>query len=147
MDHHTLTPVEEDCLVTINTIEKEEKVARVSEIARRLNVSLVTVSTMVKRLTTLRLTDHESYGYVHLTSLGLKRAGDVLKKREAITLFFQCILGMNSEEVDDEACELEHSLSLETERRLRKLMEFISSSPETNSQWVKAFQKFLSHEV
>lgn len=142
-----LTPTIEDCLIVIKSIEKRKGVVRVSGISRCLGVSLPFVSTIAKKMKIMGLVEHESYSYVRLTPLGKKLAGQVFEKRRVITHFLHSILGMDAEEVDREACELEHSLSSEVEKRLRRLTEFITLSPEISSNWAGESQRFLNSSI
>lgn len=66
----TLTPALEDYLAVIQEILQKQPAARVSTIARKMGVSLPSVTNAMKRLAELEYVEYEKYGYITLTEKG-----------------------------------------------------------------------------
>jgi len=65
-----LTPAMEDYLEAIFNLSKEKRVVRVKDIAKRLDVKMPTVTSMLKTLSKRELIDYEKYEYLELTKKG-----------------------------------------------------------------------------
>lgn len=133
----TLTPAMQDYLEAIYHLQREKRVARVKEIAKRLKVKLPSVSGALKSLKSKKLVHHEEYGYVTLTAEGLRLAEQVARRHEAVRRFLTTILQIDGEQADDEACGLEHAVGAETLKRLLCLIEFVENCPRGGQDWLK----------
>lgn len=100
----------EDYLETILQLERESRVARVSEIADQLNVSRPSVTGALKNLAARGLVSHEPYGHVTLTAEGSDIAREVEWRHVAIRDFLIGVLSVPEEKADVTACRLEHVL-------------------------------------
>ena len=118
----SLTQSEEDYLEAIHVIGLEKKIIRVKDIAKHLNVKLPSVTGSIKKLSKKGLTVYEKYEDVQLTKEGEKRAKEVFKKHQILVLFLTKVLKVKKETAAKDACLMEHSLSLET---LKKLTKFV----------------------
>ncbi|MBN1320101.1 MAG: metal-dependent transcriptional regulator [Thermoleophilia bacterium] len=98
----------EDYLEAILQLERECRVARVSEIADQLNVSRPSVTGALKNLAARGLVTHEPYGHVTLTDEGSGIAVEVERRHVAIRDFLVDVLGVPAEKADVTACRLEH---------------------------------------
>ena len=115
----------ETYLETIYDLEQKDGVARVKDIAKELDVSTPSVSSMLDRLVEKELAEHEKYGYVKLTPKG-RQTGKRLESRHlAIKTFFRDVLGVDAETADQDACKIEHVISKESAERL---VEFINKN-------------------
>src|SRR4026209_2903580 len=65
----------------------------------------------VKALAESGLAEYEPYSGVRLTAAGEKLAGLVLRRHRLVELFLVPVMGMNWDEVHDEAEQLEHAVS------------------------------------
>jgi len=120
-----LAPRLEDYLETIYLLERENKVARVKEIAKARNVKMPTVTEVLKRLSEKGYIKYEPYGYVSTTEKGRNYAEGLYRKHKVLINFFQSVLGLPSEDAEREGCLIEHHLSEETVKRIEKLMEIL----------------------
>ena len=100
----------EDYLETILQLERESRVARVSEIADQLNVSRPSVTGALKNLAARGLVSHEPYGHVTLTTEGAGIAEEVFGRHVAIRDFLVGVLRIPEEKAEVTACRLEHVL-------------------------------------
>ena len=110
VDGEVLSESLEDYLEAILLLERESRVARVSEIADQLNVSRPSVTGALKNLAARGLVTHEPYGHVTLTDEGNDIAIEVERRHVAIRSFLVGVLGVPKEKADTTACRLEHVL-------------------------------------
>lgn len=98
-------------------------VTRVSDLARRLELSPGTVSSVLKKLEQMRLVEHERYGLVALTRDGNDVAECVLRRYETIHRLLVEVLGVAPATAAIDACMMEHAVSPETIARMQELLE------------------------
>jgi DtxR family Mn-dependent transcriptional regulator len=77
---------------------------------------------MVKALAESGLAEYEPYSGVRLTAAGERLAGLVLRRHRLVELFLVQVLGMNWDEVHDDAEQLEHVVS---ERLIERIDEML----------------------
>lgn len=100
----------EDYLEAILQLERESRVARVSDIADHLNVSRPSVTGALKNLSSRGLVTHIRYGHATLTEEGTRIALDVEKRHLAIRDFLITVLSIPEDKAEATACRLEHVL-------------------------------------
>lgn len=103
----------EDYLEAILHLERESRVARVSEIAELLSVSRPSVTGALKSLTSRGLVLHARYGHVTLTEAGNTIARDVERRHIGIRDFLTCVLDIPFDQAETAACRMEHVLDAE----------------------------------
>jgi DtxR family Mn-dependent transcriptional regulator len=121
----------EDYIKTIYILENQNKVARVSDIGRRLSVKKASVVAAVSYLQKNELIKHERYGFITLTEQGRVIASNVDKKNSVVYEFLSGLLKIEPEKAKNEACLIEHSLSDET---AGKLAAFIKNNKPVTSK-------------
>jgi DtxR family Mn-dependent transcriptional regulator len=87
------------------------RLVSMGQVASALNVTPGTATTMVKALAESGLAEYEPYSGVRLTAAGEKLAVLVLRRHRLVELFLVQVLGMNWDEVHEEAEQLEHVVS------------------------------------
>jgi len=122
---NSLSSTMEDYLETIYELKQVNGVARVGEIASKLNVKSSSVNSALKYLSDQNLVVHEKYGYVGLTKEGEKTAADVKSKHDILFWFLTEFLMIDPKEAEKGACCIEHSISTETFERLTKFFKFL----------------------
>jgi DtxR family Mn-dependent transcriptional regulator len=103
----------EDYLEAILVVERESRVARVSEIAEQLGVSRPSVTSALKNLGSRGLVSHARYGHVTLTEAGIRLAMGVERRHLAIRDFLTGVLSIPEDMAEISACRLEHVLEPE----------------------------------
>ena len=106
-----LTPVLENYLKVILELKGEKGEARVTDIARRFDVSKATASKTVKKLAVFGLVQKENYGLIFLTESGREQAVDIKNRNIIIKRFLTEILGVDSKSSERDACRMEHIIS------------------------------------
>ncbi len=120
--NNKLTESLENYLETIGMLIRKNKIARVKDISKELDVKNSSVNIALNVLADKGLIIHEKYGYVELTPEGKKIADDIQHKEDVLFQFFTEILDVNKEVALKDACRMEHTISDET---LAKLIFFI----------------------
>lgn len=140
-----LTPVMEDYLEAIYDLDNEKKVVRVKDIAKRMDVKMPTVTSMLKTLSNRGLVHYEKYEYVELTRSG-NDVGKEIRRRHGILLdFLTNILNIDHNTANEDACKMEHALSEATMDSLTDFMAFIQACPRTGESWLHYFKAYRKH--
>lgn len=116
------TPVVEDYLKAVWTLQQQESPVSTSRIAERLGLTSAAVTAMIKRLAEQNLLRHEPYYGVRLTAAGELAALRIVRRHRVLELFLVEKLGYEWDRVHDEAERLEHAASDELIERLARLM-------------------------
>lgn len=119
IDHATETSEDYVELVADLTTEKGE--ARVVDIADRLGVTSVTVSKTISRLEEAGLVKSEPYRSIFLTEEG-KRLAETVKARHETVLAFLLALGVPQEIAEGDTEGMEHHISEETLKCMKKFL-------------------------
>lgn len=93
------------------------------EIARRLGVSRASVSKAVGVLRAAGLVEPSYYGDVVLTEAGRQRADAVRERHQLLSRYLQEKLGVSKETAERDACRMEHVVSEECLRCIRRALE------------------------
>lgn len=92
----------------------------VAQLAQELGVSAPSVSEMVRKLRRQGMVSHEPYGSVKLTGEGEAIGKRIIRKHRLIEQFL-AFLGLKRR-LHESACQLEHAVSDELERRMGQMM-------------------------
>lgn len=101
----------EKYLETIHILEKSYGHAHSVDIAKRLGVSKPSVSKAMNYLKDKGLVNKEAYGTITLTKKGKELSEQIYNNHKLISLFLEHSLELTTEEVDENACRIEHVLS------------------------------------
>ena len=141
-----ITPALEDYLEAILGVLEDNPVARVTDIAERLDVSKPRVTTVVQDLAEDGYVEHQSYGYILLTDKGEEVAERVRERHRLLNRFFRQVLDVDAEQAEEDACNAEHYISQATLDRLTAFMRFIEECPRTGPEWLEHFHCFCERE-
>ncbi|MBB63727.1 MAG: DtxR family iron (metal) dependent repressor [Waddliaceae bacterium] len=117
-DELNLSSVQEMYLKTILILSEENKVARVKDLAERLEITKASVTSGLKTLIDKGLIEHQPYSHVTLTELGQEIAEAIVQKFHVIVHFLEDTLQMTRELAESNACRMEHVVDLEVIERL-----------------------------
>jgi len=141
-----LSESQEDYLETILALEKENKVARVKDIAERLGVLRGSVSGALKTLGEKGLINYEPYSYITLTPQGKKVADEITRRHSVIRDFLEGVLLLGPEQAESNACRMEHAVDKAVVDRMVKFIEYIHECPRTGPDWIEAFINFYAKQ-
>ncbi len=112
-----------DYIEEIYHLVRENKVARVKEIAGRMHVQMSSVTGALKSLAEKGLVAHESYGFVTLTRQGEAAAEEIVRRHEVLSEFFEKVLSLDRETAERNACHVEHAIEPEVLDRLVRFLK------------------------
>jgi DtxR family transcriptional regulator, Mn-dependent transcriptional regulator len=145
MAEKPLTATMEDYLEAIYDLDKDKRVVRVKDIAKRMDVKMPTVTSALKTLNDKGLVHYEKYEYVELTSAGNEVGSEMHRRHRLLLKFLTDILKIEFKTADEEACKMEHTLSASTLERLADFMAFIQECPRAGESWLHHFEAFRMH--
>jgi DtxR family Mn-dependent transcriptional regulator len=140
-----LTSVMEDYLEAIVELDENKKIVRVKDIAKRMDVKMPSVSSMLKTLNDRGLVKYEKYEYVALTKDGADIGKEIQRRHDILLEFLTDILKIEQKTANEEACKMEHALSLATLDSLVSFMEFIQTCPRAGESWLQNFEDYRQH--
>ena len=118
-------------LKAIFLLEKERaERAKTGDISRELSVSPSSVTEMLDKLQKEGFLRHTKYQGATLTKKGDAYARRILRKHCVLERFMVTMLRYPAGKFHDEACKMEHVVSDETARRLRKLVGQPTTCPD-----------------
>lgn len=119
-DAHRLTMAGEDYLEAIYRLTQEnaaDEGVRSVDVAEQLDVSKASVNKALSTLKDAGFVEQNRYGRVQLTDEGKKYGAHVWQCHRALRTFLMRDLGVSPEVADVEACQMEHALSHDTQKR------------------------------
>jgi DtxR family Mn-dependent transcriptional regulator len=108
----------EEYLEAVYRLEREGPGVTTSGLASELGVAPASVSGMLKKLASDGYVEHIARGEVKLTKKGLAIGVRVVRRHRLAECLLTHVLGMPWDEVQQEACMLEHAISDNVEARL-----------------------------
>ncbi len=130
MTAHNLTSNMEDYLEAILTLQEEQKVARVRDIARQLKVKMPSVTGAVRNLAEKGLVNYERYSFVTLTEKGRKIAEEIINRHQIIYDFLTRVLLVDIDIAELDACRIEHAVSPQTMTKLKTFLANYAPNPK-----------------
>lgn len=120
---------EENYIKSIYSLSQATGEVFVSELAKKLEVKLPTVNSMIKKLTTKKVVAYAPYQGIKLTEKGKKEALGIIRKHRLAELFLVKVMGLGWEEVHDIAEQLEHVNSERFYDRMDELLNYPKADP------------------
>ncbi len=114
----------EDYLETIYLIQQDKGNVRIKDIATKLEYSMPSVSSAVKKLHKKGFVNHYRYNFVELTLSGIQVAEQILERHSVLKNFLSEVLGIESEIAERDACLMEHVISQVTFNELKNFMSY-----------------------
>ena len=119
----------EEYLEAIYKISQSEESVKTSRISKDLGITPASVTEMLKRLDKMDYVEYSQYKGAKLTGKGLKIAKNITRKHRLLERFLHDILKLKDHFLHDQACEMEHTLSDDTERALCQVLEHPDKCP------------------
>ena len=114
----------------IYELQKNNKVARVKDIADKRGVTRSSVSTALNLLKKKNLINHSTYGLVELTDEGIELGEELEERHQVIKDFFINILSVDSDIAEQDACVLEHHLDSTVLDSIVNFITFFENCPD-----------------
>jgi DtxR family Mn-dependent transcriptional regulator len=130
-----LSSSQEDYLEAVLDLVRTGRVARVRDIARRLNVGMPSVSVALRALRARGLVNYDPYQVITLTDRGQQLGEGVDRRHAALEDFLIRVLGVAPEAARSNACRMEHAIDDEVLKRLTHLGRFVRKCPRIGRAW------------
>jgi DtxR family transcriptional regulator, Mn-dependent transcriptional regulator len=112
----------EQYMEAVYRLEREGPGVTTSGLATEMGVAPASASAMLKKLTGLGYLQHIARGEVMMTRKGLEVGTRVIRRHRLAERLLIDVLGMARDDVDTEACMLEHAITDRVEERLVLLL-------------------------
>jgi DtxR family Mn-dependent transcriptional regulator len=126
-----LTKNMEDYLEAILILEKNNKVARATDISDMLSVKKPSVTSALKFLSEKGYVNYNRYKEVTLTKEGLDYAKKVYQRHLEIKEFLIKVLNVTEEKAEENACRMEHVIDEDIFNKLSSFLNFVTKSDTT----------------
>ena len=112
----------ENYLKTIYKMEEKGQTVTVTSLSRTFGVSKSTVSNMIKKLVIMDMIDSQPYKPILLSSLGRKKASEIIYKHRLIELYLVQKMNFELDEVHEIAEEVEHITNAKFFKRIQDIL-------------------------
>lgn len=110
-------------LLAILELREKRGYARVTDVAKLLNITSGSASTNLKSLKAKKLIEEDENRFLALTKNGEMLARAVVHKKALLLKFLIEVLGVDPEQAEVDACKTEHLFSAETTAKLQEFLE------------------------
>ncbi len=115
--------------------------ARVSDIARHLNITRGSVSINLRALKKRGWVETDARHLVRLSSEGRRVVQVVAAKRAVLRAFLVRVLGVPEPQAEVDACKMEHLVSHATGRQLARFVGFLTSGGDESDSLLARFRR------
>jgi|SRR5690606_22999490 len=118
-------------LLTIHKLKESRGFARVTDIAKDLNLTKGSVSTALNNLKKRGLVqEEEDCKFLVLTDIGHKEVHRILSARTLLFYFLKDFIGVSEDVAEKDSCLMEHLMSSETSEKFFEFMKKLSCTCE-----------------
>ncbi|RME60027.1 MAG: metal-dependent transcriptional regulator [Candidatus Dadabacteria bacterium] len=110
-------------LLAVRALRKERGYARVTDVARYLNITTGSASTNLKALKRKQLIREDENRFLVLTEEGEALAKAVLQRKKVLYKFLTEVLRVRKEQAEIDSCKTEHLISMETAHKLGRFLD------------------------
>jgi Mn-dependent DtxR family transcriptional regulator len=128
-------------LMTIRSLLEEYGYARVTDIAKSLNITRGSCSISLRPLKRRGLVLEDENKFLQLSDEGKRLAELVERNDELLEVFFRDILGVDADQAEVDACKIEHLLSIETSVHLSAFLQLMQSDKPIVKQLMAELRK------
>ncbi|MDA0711659.1 MAG: metal-dependent transcriptional regulator [bacterium] len=127
-------------LASIHELMRDQGYARVSDVARALNITRGSASLTLKALKEKGLVVEDHNKFLKLSEGGAAVVDGVLGNRAIVQKFLCDVLKLDDQQAEIEACKVEHLLSAQTGAQLLHFVRFLFSSGPVAQQFLSEFR-------
>jgi DtxR family transcriptional regulator, Mn-dependent transcriptional regulator len=107
-------------LLAIYELHQKRGYARVTDVAKFLDITTGSASTNLKSLRSKGLIDEDDNKFLSLSEEGKRLAEAIMDRRGVLEEFFIKVLNISEHQAGVDACKTEHLLSSETTKKMRE---------------------------
>ena len=136
-------------LAAISELAEQQGYARVSDVARHLDITRGSASLTLKALKQKHFVLEDQNKFLRLSEEGQRIVDMVLAKRAIVRKFLRDVLQVEAQQAEVDACKVEHLLSEETSEKLLHFVRFLLEDHTVARQFLLAFwgEKALCHDL
>lgn len=138
-DQNIITHSAAHHLMAIDDLVQRLGYARVSDVARQLNITRGSVSISLRPLRKAGLVEMDENHHLRLSAQGNALVAAIKTKRHLMQRLLADILGVGDEQAEIDACKLEHLVSNQTAQRLLSFLRFLDSEAGRGPDIVRAW--------
>lgn len=127
-------------LAAISELMNRQGYARVSDVARYLDITRGSASLTLKALKRKHYVLEDQNKFLRLSEEAQRIVDLVMAKRAIVRKFLKDVLHVEEQQAEIDACKVEHLLSLETGEKLLHFMSFLLSDTPMARQFLEAFR-------
>ncbi len=139
---HSVTHSAAHYLMAIQELREKTGYARISDVARHLNITKGSASTEIKGLKQRGFVSEDENRFLLLTDTGTKTVKQIVQARRTLQFFLAKVLLVSKEQAHIDACKIEHLLSEETTSRLFTMIQFLRSGAPEAAAFRKALHQY-----
>jgi DtxR family Mn-dependent transcriptional regulator len=140
--NRSLTASHEHYLRAIWQVRVRQGYARVTDVARELNIAPASLSVGIRPLVARNLIGHDVHRFLVLTTEGEAVARKAHHRFVVAGTFLADVLGVPRDQALEEACLLEHSLSETTAERLLDIVKLLRDDSEFRAFFQQRLQAY-----
>lgn len=122
----------EEYLETLYKFGSKDSYVSTTTLSKELGIAPGSVTQMLKKLEDIGYIEYVPYKGAYLSAKGNKVAQKITRKHRILERFLKDVLQIKDENIHDQACEMEHSLSDEAERAICHMLEHPDTCPDNN---------------
>ena len=119
----------ENYLKVVYKMEEKSQKISVTSLSKNFNVSMSTVSNMIKKLVVMNLVDSKPYKPIILTKQGRQSALEIIAKHRLIELYLVEKMQFSLDEVHEIAEEIEHIKNTKFFNRMKEILGNVKLDP------------------
>ena len=133
-------------LTAIHELMDDLGYARVSDVARALEITRGSASLTLKALKARGLVVEDHNKFLKLSEDGRRIVDSILAKRAVVRKFLNEVLKLDEHQAEVDACKVEHLLSAQTGEQLLHFVHFLLSDDPTARQFLTEFWSKLDQD-
>lgn len=126
-------------LMAIHELHKRQGYARVTDVARELEITAGSASVAINKLKTKGWVDEDHNRFLLLSVDGQKLAHEIHVNNVLLVQFFTEVLGLTESQAHIDACKVEHLLSHATRTKMLAFMHFIHEKPPEVTRFLESW--------
>jgi DtxR family transcriptional regulator, Mn-dependent transcriptional regulator len=115
------SPNKEKYLIKIYHSVSNQGYARVSQLAKSLNVSVSSASKMIGKLNREELIHYQPYGVITLTEIGQFKGAKLTSNHQILVRFFRYI-GFEEDKIEEEVTNIESYISSDAIEKIKQVL-------------------------
>lgn len=139
-DENTITHSSAHHLLAIDELRARRGYARVTDVAKHLDISRGSASVTLKALKSRGYVTEDDNKFLRLTAAGKRIVQTVAANRQVVIAFLRDVLAVSAEQAEIDACKVEHLFSAETGERFVHFLDFLFSKEKSAAAFLAAYQ-------